>query len=88
MSAITKPLTHSTNVISGKSDAINIEHAAAITTIVADPASSSNTAGTYSIVFKFRGENTTPQEITWKYVDEVTMQADYDTLLTNNSIAL
>lgn len=88
MSALTKPLTHSPNTIGGESDAINVEQIAAMTKVVVDPAEGINTSGSYHIVFKFRGENTTPQEVTWKYEDEATLDTDYTELLSNNSVSL
>ena len=81
MSAILKPLIHAVNTISGTSDPVNIEHVAAITRITVEPAQNINTSGEYSIVFKFRGENTTPSEIKWMYVDAATRDTDYAAIL-------
>ena len=88
MSGILKPLTHSLNVISGSSDAVNIDHIASMTRNVVDPAPSANTAGSYTIVFKLRGDDTSPVEVVWSYVDEATMDTDYASLLVNNSVAV
>jgi hypothetical protein len=81
MSAIAKPLIHSTTA-TGDADPINIEHVAAITKETVFAAENINTSDRFNIIFKFRGENTTPQEITWRYADEATRDASYNAILT------
>lgn len=80
MSALAKPLIHSVTA-TGLADPINIEHVAAITKETVLAASNINTSDRFNIIFKFRGENTTPQEITWRYATEVLRDASYDAII-------
>lgn len=88
MSGILKPLTHSLNVISASSDAVAIDNVLSIARLVIDPAASANTAGSYQIVFNMKGDENSPAEVIWPYVDEATMDTDYASLLVNNSVAV
>ena len=85
MSALAKPLTHTTNTIGGVADPVNIEAVTAVTTTTIDQVSSNNAAPKYTIVFHFGKYN---EPIVWRYATEALRDTDLATLLTNNSVAL
>jgi hypothetical protein len=76
MSAIATPMVHSTAVIGGSSDLVNVEVAQAVTRVTVDPVT--NQRGSYDIVFHFGGG--TPA-VHWKFVDEAARDAEYALLI-------
>lgn len=90
MSALTKPLIHSTTVISGQSDPVNIEKVSAVTTNDVEKVSTNNAAPKYEIIFHFHeaGHVGTPGTIVWRYATSTARDTAFAAILTLASTAV
>lgn len=89
MSALTKPLIHSTSTVGGAVDPINIENIATLSKITVPDSGSNNNKPLYAISFSLRGVNSgVPSRVDWKYATEAARDSDYDSILTLASTAV
>jgi len=89
MSAIAKPLIHSTKVIGGASDMVNIEQATAITKSAKPSIDGRNEQPKWNIEFNMADNNVgTPNFITWKYDNVTDRDADFVSIQTLASTVL
>ncbi len=87
MSALAKPLTHSTKTIGGDSDPINVEHILTVTPVTADN-DVVNTTDKFLLIIALQGHGQHPKNVTWRYPNAVDRDADLASILANNSVAL
>jgi hypothetical protein len=80
MSALATPYIHTTNTIDGVADPVNVEVCGSITKFD-KPAVNGGTAE-WQIIFKLRGDNASPNEVTWKYDTALARDTDYTAILT------
>jgi hypothetical protein len=79
MSALTLPLVYSLTTIDGVADLVNVELVGAVTKV--DIPTMMEKPAEYQIVFKLRGDNTSPNDVTWRYATEAARNTAYGKLL-------
>ncbi len=89
MSALTKPLIHSTTTVGGAVDPINIENIATLTKITVPDTGSNNNKPLYAINFVLRGVGSgNPTSVKWKWATESARNAAYNAIITLASTAV
>lgn len=89
MSALVKPLVHSTKVIGGASDMVNVENASAITKTEKPSIVGRNEPAKWNIVFNVTDNGVgTPNFVTWKYDNVTDRDADFVSIQTLASTVL
>jgi hypothetical protein len=79
MSALAKPMVVTTNTIA-PADPVNVELLTSFTKV--DKPQINDIPAEYWIVFKLRGDNTSPSEVVWRYDDSADRNTDYASVIT------
>ena len=89
MSALAKPFVHSTTVIGGFVDPIEIENIATFNKLDVSDVSSNNNKPLYAISFSLRNNGTgTPNNVQWRYATQAARNTAYNALVTLVSTAV
>jgi len=89
MSALTKPLIHSTTTVGGAVDPINIENIATLSKVTVPDSGTNNNKPLYGISFALRGVGSgVPTRVTWKWTTDAARNTAYNAIITLASTAV
>lgn len=86
MSALVKPLIHTTTTINGDADPVNVEAIATMTKVSNDQATGVKEFS--HLVFSMLDHGNNPKSVTWKFADDTARDAAYTAVIALASTAV